>query len=231
MSSAAGTSSSIAYPLIELSLNQPTPILLFGSFTLKSGRVSPYFFNFGLFNTGSLLLALSIAFADAIVAAHPLIGLPGAPPSTPEILFGPAYKGIPLAASVATELARRGRNVGYSYNRKEKKDHGEGGSIVGADLGGKRVLIVDDVITKGTAIREAHGVVTASGGITVGIVSAVDRQERGNGERSTVQEVEEDLGLPVLSVVKMSDIIAWLKDQGRTADVQALEEYRKQYGI
>ncbi|KAK4701697.1 orotate phosphoribosyltransferase, partial [Phenoliferia sp. Uapishka_3] len=227
------SSSSFAFPLIELSLKQETPILLFGSFVLKSGRVSPYFFNFGLFNTGSLLLALSIAFADAIISAHPLIGLPSAASSTstPEILFGPAYKGIPLAASVATELARRGRDVGYSYNRKEKKDHGEGGSIVGADLGGKRVLIIDDVITKGTAIREAHAVVSGNGGITVGIVSALDRQERGTGERSTVQEVEEDLGLPVLSVVKMSDIIAWLESQGRSADVGALEVYRKQYGV
>ncbi|KAM0747786.1 orotate phosphoribosyltransferase [Meredithblackwellia eburnea MCA 4105] len=220
--------------LITLSFSSNQPILQFGTFTLKSGRQSPYFFNFGLFNTGKLLNALAVSFADAILAKYPNIGLEssnGGDDCSPEILFGPAYKGIPLCACVANELARKGRDIGFSYNRKEAKAHGEGGSIVGAPLSGKRVLIIDDVITKGTAIREAHGIVSKEGGQIVGIVSALDRQERGNGERSTVQEVEEDLGLPVTSVVKMSDIITWLDRQGRHGDVQRLEEYRKEYGV
>lgn len=222
---------SYAATLIELSLTTPTPILRFGTFTLKSGRSSPYFFNFGLFNTGALLLSLSSAFADAILLAYPSLGLPGAPNDSPEVLFGPAYKGIPLVAAIATELARRGRDVGYAYNRKEAKTHGEGGSIVGASLEGKRVLIIDDVITAGTAIREAHAIVVAQAGTVAGLIVALDREERGNGTRSTVQEVEEALGVSVVSVVKMRDITAWLKEQGRQGEMEAMEEYRKVYGI
>lgn len=221
---------SYAATLIELSLSTPTPILRFGSFTLKSGRQSPYFFNFGLFNTGALLLSLSSAFADAILAAYPDIGLASSS-SSPEVLFGPAYKGIPLVATISTELARRGRDVGFSYNRKEAKTHGEGGSIVGASLAGKRILIIDDVITAGTAIRQAHEIVKAEGGQVVGIVEALDREERGTGTKSTVQEVEEELSVPVVSVVKMRDITSWLKSQGRDAEVADMEEYRKVYGI
>lgn len=208
-------------------------ILRFGSFTLKSGRQSPYFFNFGLFNSGSLLNALAIAFADAIIAQYPLIGLPeGSEDLTnPQVLFGPAYKGIPLVATIATELARRGRDVGYSYNRKEAKSHGEGGSIVGAPLSNKRCLIIDDVITAGTAIREAHLIVKAQGGLMVGIVEALDREERGTGVMSTVQEVEEELKIKVVSVVKMRDITAWLGAQGRTDEMSQMEDYRKVYGI
>ncbi|KAI5475727.1 orotate phosphoribosyltransferase [Pseudohyphozyma bogoriensis] len=222
---------SYAAQLIELSLSTPTPILRFGTFTLKSGRISPYFFNFGLFNTGALLLSLATAFADAIVAEYPAIGLADPAPGTPEVLFGPAYKGIPLVASVAAELARRGRDVGFAYNRKEAKAHGEGGSIVGAALDGKAVLIIDDVITKGTAIREAYKVVAQENGAVIGIASALDRQERGNGELSTVQEVERDLGMKVLSVVKMHDVIEWLRTQGRAGELEALEAYRKEYGV
>lgn len=217
-----------AATLIELSLSTAKPILQFGSFTLKSGRLSPYFFNFGLFDTGALLLSLSAAFADAILLAYPDLGLSG---DGPTVLFGPAYKGIPLVAAISTELARRGRNIGYAYNRKEAKTHGEGGSIVGSSLLDARVLIIDDVITAGTAIRQAYEIVKACGGKVVGIVEALDREERGTGTMSTVQEVEQELDVKVVSVVKMRDITAWLGSQGRTADVAKMEEYRKVYGI
>lgn len=213
--------SNYAAQLIELSLSTPKPILAFGSFTLKSGRQSPYFFNFGLFDTGALLLSLSSAFADAILLSYPTIGLSDDATvvnDAPQVLFGPAYKGIPLVATIATELARRGRNVGYAYNRKEAKTHGEGGSIVGSSLKGKKILIIDDVITAGTAIRQAYEVVKAEGGQVVGIVEALDREERGTGVKSTVQEVEDELKVNVVSVVKMRDITAWLKEQGRTDD-------------
>ncbi|GEM11537.1 orotate phosphoribosyltransferase [Rhodotorula toruloides] len=224
------SATSYAASIIETALASEQPILRFGTFTLKSGRSSPYFFNFGLFNTGSLLLALASAFADAIVDAYPEIGSPSAGPDTPKVLFGPAYKGIPLVAAIASELARRGRDIGYSYNRKEKKDHGEGGSIVGAPLKGQKVLIVDDVITAGTAIREAHKIVEAEGGQTAGIVEALDREERGQGELSTVQEVEKELGVMVTSVVKMRDIVAWLKGKGKLDEMKAMEEYRAKWG-
>lgn len=220
-----------AAAIIETALASEQPILRFGEFTLKSGRQSPYFFNFGLFNSGALLLALAAAFADAILDAYPDLGQKDASPETPRVLFGPAYKGIPLVAAIATELARRGRDIGYSYNRKEKKDHGEGGSIVGAPLRGESVLIVDDVITAGTAIREAHKVVEAEGGRTVGIAEALDREERGQGELSTVQEVERELGVKVTSVVKMRDIVAWLKAKGKLDEMKAMEQYRAQWGI
>lgn len=227
---------SYANSIISLSLSSPVPILRFGSFTLKSGRQSPYFFNFGLFSTGPLLLSLSVAFADAIISSYPSIGLPSSSSDeddeAPEVLFGPAYKGIPLVAVIATELARRGRAVGYSYNRKEIKAHGEGGSIVGSPLGGqKRVLIIDDVITAGTAIRQAHEIVKSEGGVVVGIVEALDREERGSGVRSTVQEVEEELGVRVTSVVRMRDIMSWLEGEGRAEEVAEMEAYRKVYGI
>ncbi|SGY12627.1 BQ5605_C011g06561 [Microbotryum silenes-dioicae] len=233
------SSSPYAATLISASFTSGQPILRFGSFTLKSGRQSPYFFNFGLFNTGALLLSLSGAFADAIIAAFPSIGLTPAAPAasgsldnnTPQVLFGPAYKGIPLVAAISTELARRGRDIGYSYNRKEAKTHGEGGSIVGADLRGKRVLIIDDVITAGTAIRQAHQIVVAEQGHTVGIFEALDREERGAGFLSTVQEIEQELGLPVFSVVKMRDIVAWLDGQNRDPEKLAMEAYRQEYGV
>ncbi|SCV73063.1 BQ2448_6988 [Microbotryum intermedium] len=238
MATSCTTSSSSPYAatLISTSLASEQPILRFGSFTLKSGRQSPYFFNFGLFNTGTLLLSLSGAFADAIIAAFPSIGLAPAASSShddnsPQVVFGPAYKGIPLVAAISTELARRGRDIGYSYNRKEAKTHGEGGSIVGADLRGKRVLIIDDVITAGTAIRQAHQIVLAEQGHTVGIVEALDREERGVGSLSTVQEIEQELRIPVVSVVKMQDIVAWLDGQHRGAEKLAMEAYRQEYGV
>lgn len=229
--SATATMASPSYADNIISLSLSNSILKFGSFTLKSGRQSPYFFNFGLFNTGALLNALASAFADAIISTYPDIGLETASENSPQVLFGPAYKGIPLVATISTELARRGRDVGYAYNRKEAKTHGEGGSIVGASLKGKRILIIDDVITAGTAIREAHVFVKAEGGNTVGIVEALDREERGTGTMSTVQEVEAELGIRVVSVVKMRDITQWLGGQGKQEEMKQMEEYRKVYGI
>jgi orotate phosphoribosyltransferase len=146
------------------------------------------------------------------------------------MIFGPAYKGIPLGATVAAELARRGRNVPFAYNRKEAKDHGEGGNIVGAPLRG-RTLIIDDVMTAGTAIRESVDLIRAAGATPVGVVIALDRQERGQTERSAVQEVEQVLGLPVTSILKLSDLISHLQSTGNTEQLEALNRYRNEYGV
>jgi orotate phosphoribosyltransferase len=197
--------------------------LRFGSFTLKSGRVSPYFFNAGLFNTGAALAELGACYADAIVAA----GLEF------DVLFGPAYKGIPLATATATALAQRhGRDVPWVFNRKEAKDHGEGGNLVGAPLSG-RVLIVDDVITAGTAIRESIDIIRAAGAEPCGVALALDRQERGRGERSAVQEVEQEFGLPVTSIISLADLLEDLaeRDGGDPGRLAALREYRTRYGV
>ncbi|MFU8894949.1 MAG: orotate phosphoribosyltransferase [Gammaproteobacteria bacterium] len=197
--------------------------LRFGSFTLKSGRESPYFFNAGLFNTGAALAELGDCYADTIAAA----GLEF------DVLFGPAYKGIPLATATAVALAaRHDRDVPWVFNRKEAKDHGEGGNLVGAPLAG-RVLVIDDVITAGTAIRESIDIIRAAGGEPCGVVLALDRQERGRGERSAVQEVEQDLGLPVTSIITLADLLADF-DARKDADPAqraALQDYRRRYGI
>ena len=197
--------------------------LKFGSFTLKSGRESPYFFNAGLFNTGAALAELGDCYADTIAAA----GLEF------DVLFGPAYKGIPLATATAVALAaRHDRDVPWVFNRKEAKDHGEGGNLVGAPLAG-RVLVIDDVITAGTAIRESIDIIHAAGGEPCGVVLALDRQERGRGERSAVQEVEQDLGLPVTSIITLADLLADF-DARKDADPAqraALQGYRRRYGI
>jgi orotate phosphoribosyltransferase len=206
---------------IELALARGA--LRFGKFTLKSGRESPYFFNAGLFNTGAALAELGSCYADAIVGA----GLEF------DVLFGPAYKGIPLATATAVALAERhGRDVPWVFNRKEAKDHGEGGNLVGAPLTG-RVLIVDDVITAGTAIRESISIIRAAGAEPCGVLLALDRQEQGQGERSAVQEVEQELGLPVTSIISLADLLADLerRDGGRPDRVAALREYRQRYGI
>jgi orotate phosphoribosyltransferase len=196
-------------------------VLRFGDFKLKSGRTSPYFFNAGLFNTGRSLAELGRHYAQTI---HDR-GIEF------DVLFGPAYKGIPLVTTTAVALAdRHGRDVPWAFNRKEAKDHGEGGNIVGSALGG-RVLIVDDVITAGTAIREAIEIIKKAGGIPVGVVLALDRQERGQGERSAVQEVEEGLGLPVTSIVKLADLITHVEKQGNVAQLAALHAYRAEYGV
>jgi orotate phosphoribosyltransferase len=195
-------------------------VLRFGEFKLKSGRISPYFFNAGLFNSGRALAELGRAYAQAIQSA----GL------SFDVLFGPAYKGIPLVTATAVALAdQHGRNLPWSFNRKEAKDHGEGGNIVGAPLRG-RVLIVDDVITAGTAIREAVEIIRGAGAEPVGVVLALDRQERGQGELSAVQEVERHLQLPVTSILKLADLIAWLERSGTAEQLAAVQRYRGQYG-
>ena len=198
-----------------------TGVLKFGEFTLKSGRISPYFFNAGLFNSGSHLSQLGIFYAKAIEAS----GLKF------DVLFGPAYKGIPLATTTAIALNDSlGRNIPYSFNRKEAKDHGEGGSIVGHPLEGD-ILIIDDVITAGTAIREAQDIITANGAKTKGVIVALDRQEKGNSELSAIQEVEEFFGVKVLSIINLSHIVDYLKDSKDEETLLRIEHYRSQYGI
>ena len=198
-----------------------TGVLKFGEFTLKSGRISPYFFNAGLFNSGSHLSQLGIFYAKAIEAS----GLKF------DVLFGPAYKGIPLATATAIALNDSlGRNIPYSFNRKEAKDHGEGGSIVGHPLEGD-ILIIDDVITAGTAIREAQDIITANGAKTKGVIVALDRQEKGNSELSAIQEVEEIFAVKVLSIINLSHIVDYLKDSKDEETLLRIEHYRSQYGI
>jgi orotate phosphoribosyltransferase len=196
-------------------------VLRFGDFTLKSGRRSPYFFNAGLFNTGRALAELGRHYAAAIEAAQLRY----------DILFGPAYKGIPLVTSTAVALADRyARNAPWAFNRKEIKDHGEGGNIVGTALTG-RVLLIDDVMSAGTAIRESVQLVQAAGATAVGVVIALDRQERGQGARSAVQEVEQDLRLPVTSLLKLADLIGHLQSSGDAAQCAALQRYRELFGV
>jgi orotate phosphoribosyltransferase len=197
-------------------------VLRFGEFTLKSGRTSPYFFNAGLFNTGEALAKLGQNYAQAIVES----GIEF------DVLFGPAYKGIPLAAATAVALSEHhNRNVPYSFNRKEAKDHGEGGNIVGAPLQGK-ILIIDDVITAGTAIREAMDIISAAGAEAAGVVIALDRQEKGQGETSAIQEVEAEYKIPVASIIKLENLISYIEQDEKFTDyLDAVKAYRKQYGI
>jgi orotate phosphoribosyltransferase len=197
-------------------------VLRFGEFTLKSGRVSPYFFNAGLFNTGRQLARLGRFYAQAIVAAG--TGF--------DLLFGPAYKGIPLAAATGIALAdHHDRDVPYCFNRKEAKAHGEGGNLVGAPLAG-RALIIDDVITAGTAIRESLAIIAAAGASAAGVVIALDRQERGQGERSAVQEVEQDLGLQVTSIVTLTELQGYLAGNADyRAALENITAYRARYGV
>ncbi len=196
-------------------------VLRFGEFKLKSGRVSPYFFNAGLFNSGRALAELGKFYAQAIQGA----GLEF------DVLFGPAYKGIPLVSTTAVALAEHHRrSVPWCFNRKEAKDHGEGGSMVGASLQG-RALIVDDVISAGTAIRESVEIIRTAGATPVGVVIALDRQERGQTERSAVQEVEQVIGVPVTSILKLSDLIDHLRATGNAQQLAALERYRNEYGV
>ncbi len=197
-------------------------VLRFGEFTLKSGRVSPYFFNAGLFNTGRHLARLGRFYAQAIADSG----------CDFDVLFGPAYKGIPLAAATGIALAdHHDRDVPFCFNRKEAKDHGEGGNLVGAPLEG-RVLIIDDVITAGTAIRESLGIIAAAGATAAGVVIALDRQERGQGERSAIQEVEQDLGLQVSSIVTLAELQAYLVKLPAYADaLKGITAYRAEYGV
>ncbi len=195
-------------------------VLRFGEFTLKSGRVSPYFFNAGLFNTGADLAALGDFYAEAIVDA----GLDF------DLLFGPAYKGIPLAAVTAASLFREhDRDLPWAFDRKEKKDHGEGGRIVGAEIEG-RVLIVDDVITAGTAIRQSMALIEELGARVAAVTVALDRQERGQGELSAIQELERQ-GLRVIPIIRMADIVGYLEASGDREQLDAMRAYRERYGV
>ena len=205
---------------IELALQ--AQVLRFGEFKLKSGRVSPYFFNAGLFNTGQSLAKLGQYYAAAITRSGIAY----------DVLFGPAYKGIPLASSTVVALAEHHQlNKPYSFNRKEAKDHGEGGLIVGAPLQG-RILIIDDVITAGTAIRESMDIITRHGATPAGVVIALDRQERGQAEKSAIQEVIETYHIPVVSIITLADLIEYITQR---ADYQphlaAIQDYRHRYGI
>jgi orotate phosphoribosyltransferase len=196
--------------------------LRFGSFTLKSGRVSPYFFNSGLFDTGDRLARLGRFYAAAIVDSKIEF----------DMLYGPAYKGIPLASAVAIALTERHhRDVPYAFNRKEAKDHGEGGSTIGAPLQG-RILIIDDVISAGTSVRESIDVITRAGARPAGVAIALDRQERGQGQLSAVQEVEHTFGLRVVSIANLDALLAYLRGKGELAEhLLAVEDYRQKYGV
>ena len=196
-------------------------VLRFGEFTLKSGRISPFFFNAGLFDSGAALARLGRCYAAAIVDAELEF----------DVLFGPAYKGIPLVATVAVALAEQhGRDVPWCFNRKEAKDHGEGGLIVGAPLKGQ-VLIVDDVITAGTAIRETMQILTAHGATPAGVLIALDRRERGQGDLSAVQEVERAHGIAVTSIVNLDDLVAYLAERPEYAGhLEKMRDYRARYG-
>ena len=196
-------------------------VLKVGEFKTKAGRLSPYFFNAGLFNDGDSLARLCDFYARAIIASALEF----------DVLFGPAYKGIPLVAGIAISLSRLGRNVPYCYNRKEEKDHGEGGTLVGAPLSG-RVLIVDDVISAGTSVRESVELIRAAGAIPAAVVIALDRQEKGSGELSAVHEVERGYNMPVLSVASLKDLIGFLSaSQELERNLDAVNRYREQYGI
>ena len=196
-------------------------VLRFGDFRLKSGRQSPYFFNAGLFNTGRAIASLGRHYARAAA----LSGLEF------DMLFGPAYNGVPLVTATAAAFAlHESRDLPFAFNRKEAKDHGEGGTLIGAPLAG-RVLIVDDVITAGTAIRESVGLIRSHGATPAGVLIALDREERGQGDRSAVQEVQDALGLPVVAVLRLRDLMTHLEDTGEMAILAAVRAYRDQYGV
>ena len=205
---------------IEFALDKG--VLRFGEFKLKSGRISPYFFNAGLFNTGAALARLGGFYAAAIDQS----GLDF------DRMLGPAYKGIPLVSATVVALAESfSKDIPYLFNRKETKAHGEGGLLVGAELKG-RVLIIDDVITAGTAIREAMSLIEQHNAKPAGVVIALDRQEKGQGEMSAIQEVERDYGIPVLSIITLADLVLYLNETGKSADlISQIEHYRERYGV
>jgi len=197
-------------------------VLRFGEFTLKSGRVSPYFFNSGLFNTGRSLAELGRFYAAAIIDSGPEF----------DVIYGPAYKGIPLAAAISIALAdHHNRDIPYAFNRKEAKGHGEGGTIVGAELKGK-ILIVDDVISAGTSVRESVDVIKANGAIPVGVMIALDRQEKGKADVSAIQEIESIYAMPVNSIVKFEHLIKFIENnQSVSENLPAVNAYRAKYGV
>jgi orotate phosphoribosyltransferase len=205
---------------IEFALEKE--VLKFGEFTLKSGRKSPYFFNAGLFNTGRDLARLGRFYAAALVDS----GIDY------DVLFGPAYKGIPIATTTAVALAdHHDTDKPYCFNRKEAKDHGEGGNLVGSALEG-RIMLVDDVITAGTAIRESMEIIQANGADLAGVLVAIDRQEKGKGELSAIQEVERDFGCSIISIVSLTDLISFLEEKGCNVEqLDAVKAYRAEFGI
>jgi orotate phosphoribosyltransferase len=204
---------------IELALSRG--VLKFGEFTLKSGRVSPYFFNAGLLNDGEALSLLASGYADTLIKCDNV-----------EVVFGPAYKGIPFVAATAVALSQNhGVSVPWGFNRKEAKDHGEGGVLVGASVEGKKVWIIDDVITAGTAIREVVSILKKAGAEIAGVLVALDRQEKGQGGLSAIQEVQKELNIPVHALVTMKDLMNFLEAKGETEALAKMEEYRIQYGI
>ncbi len=215
-------SESLGYPSEFIDLCVRLGVLKFGSFRLKSGRDSPYFFNAGLFSTGVAVASVGRAYAAALAASD--VGF--------DMLFGPAYKGIPLVTVTAVALADHpGRDVPFAFNRKEAKDHGEGGAIVGSPLHG-RVIIVDDVITAGTAIRESIDIIRAAGATPAGVLIALDRQERGGeGRLSAVQEVQKVFGIPVIAVMNLADLMQHMHGQGRLDELSTMQAYRLRYGV
>ncbi len=205
--------------LIELAIARQ--ILRFGQYSLKSGRISPYFFNAGGFDDGQSMRVLCNSYANSIAASTVQF----------DMLFGPAYKGIPLATGIAIawdEIYQQ--NLPYAYNRKEVKDHGEGGQLVGAPISG-RVLIVDDVISAGTSVRESVNWIRAAGAEVAGVAIALDRQERGHGKLSAAQEVSTEFGFPVIPVINLADMLAWLEKSGLEVDIEAIKHYRDRYGV
>lgn len=210
-------------PQAFIDVAQKNNVLRFGEFTLKSGRVSPYFFNAGLLSTGELLSVLATGYADALAKHANTDDL---------VIFGAAYKGIPFVAATAQALwAQHGINANWGYNRKEAKDHGEGGMLVGADLTGKKVWVIDDVMTAGTAMREVVEILDKAGASVTGIIVALDRKEKGQGDKSAIQELGESLGVPVLTLVTMDDITDYVATHGTAEQLSAMQAYRAQYGI
>jgi orotate phosphoribosyltransferase len=211
--------SSFRHDFIRFTIEQK--VLAFGEFKTKAGRLSPYFFNAGLFHDGLALKQLAQFYAKAILDSGIQF----------DMLFGPAYKGIPLAAAVAIALADGGRNVNYSFNRKEIKDHGEGGNVIGAKLAG-RVLIIDDVISAGTSVRESVAIIQAAGATPCGVAIALDRMERGSGELSAVQEVGRYYHMPVVSIANLDDLVEFLRtDAAMAAHLAPVNQYREKYGV
>ena len=204
---------------IELALSRG--VLKFGEFTLKSGRVSPYFFNAGLLNDGEALSLLASGYAAKLTECDHV-----------EVIFGPAYKGIPFVAATAVALSQNHAvSVPWGFNRKEAKDHGEGGVLVGAAVEGKKVWIIDDVITAGTAIREVVTILKNAGAQIAGVLVAIDRQEKGQGELSAIQEVQKELEIPVHALITMKDLMTYLESKGETEALAKMEAYRVKYGI
>jgi orotate phosphoribosyltransferase len=207
------------HTLIQLALD--VKALSFGQFTLKSGRVSPYFFNSGAFNSGQALKTLGECYAQTVLNSQLEF----------DMLFGPAYKGIPLVSATAIALSAQGHDFPYSFNRKEAKDHGEGGSIIGSPLQGK-ILVVDDVISAGTAINESAAIIQDNEAQFAGVLIAMNRQERGQGSQSAVQEVEQRYGVPVLAAFTLDDLIAYSSEQAELIEhLDALQAYRREYGV